>query len=109
MILEDLVNFLDKKYHHKRIIKFLSNYKIDIIIDVGAHKGEFLNHCKSSIKFKKAYTFEPQKNIFQILINNFNQDHRINHNNIALGDNNKKKIINISNLTLNIIAKRIKL
>lgn len=99
MIFEDLVNFLDKQYHHKRIIKFLSNYKIDTIIDVGAHKGEFLNNCKLNIRFNKAYTFEPQKDIFQILVNTFDQDDRVNHNNIALGDDNKKKIININKLT----------
>ena len=42
MIFEKLINFIDKNYHHKRVIKFLSNYKIDLIIDVGSHKGEFL-------------------------------------------------------------------
>ena len=39
MIFEKLVNFIDKNYHHKRLIKFLNNYKIDLIIDVGSHKG----------------------------------------------------------------------
>ena len=64
MLLEKLVNFLDKKYHHKRVIRFLNNYEIDSIIDVGSHKGEFLANCIPEISFKKAYTFEPQKNIF---------------------------------------------
>ena len=99
MQLEKLVNFLDKNYHHKRIIKFLNNYKIDSIIDVGAHKGEFLDNCIPSISFKNAYTFEPQKDIFKILIKNFHKDQRIKNYNIALGDDNKRKIMNISKLT----------
>ena len=99
MPLEKLVNFLDKNYHHKRIIKFLNNYKIDSIIDVGAHKGEFLDNCIPSISFKNAYTFEPQKDIFKILIKNFDKDRRIKNYNIALGSENKKKIMNISKLT----------
>ena len=36
MILENLINFLDKNYHHKRIIKYLINHKIESIIDAGA-------------------------------------------------------------------------
>tara|TARA_Y100000741_G_scaffold332707_1_gene288835 strand:- start:4692 stop:5375 length:684 start_codon:yes stop_codon:yes gene_type:complete len=99
MLLEKLVNFLDKKYHHKRVIKFLNNYEIDSIIDVGSHKGEFLTNCIPNISFKKAYTFEPQKKIFKILIKKFNKDSRIKSYNIALGNKNKKEIININRLT----------
>ena len=39
MILEKFINFIDKNYHHKRLVKFLNNYKIDLIIDVESHKG----------------------------------------------------------------------
>ena len=99
MLLEKLVNFLDKNYHHKRIIKFINNYKIDSIIDVGAHKGEFLHNCIPKICFKNAYAFEPQKDIFKILTKKFDKDPRIKNYNIALGDDNKKKIMNISKLT----------
>ena len=99
MLLEKLINFLDKNFHHKRLIKFLNNYEINTIIDVGAHKGEFLDNCISNISFKNAYTFEPQKDIFQILIKNFDKDQRIKNYNIALGDDIKRKIININKLT----------
>ena len=99
MLLEKLVNFLDKNYHHKRIIKFLNNYKIDSIIDVGAHKGEFLDNCIPSILFKNAYAFEPQRDIFKILIKNFERDSRVKNYNIALGAEKTNKIININKLT----------
>tara|TARA_A100001011_G_scaffold398968_1_gene505443 strand:- start:218 stop:901 length:684 start_codon:yes stop_codon:yes gene_type:complete len=99
MLLENFINFLDKNYHHKRIIKFLKKYQIDLFIDVGAHKGEFLLNLISSIKFDKAYTFEPQEDIFEILKNKLINDKRIIHNNFALSDVNDSKQININKLT----------
>ena len=31
-------------FHHKRILKYLRNLDIDKVIDIGAHKGEFLEN-----------------------------------------------------------------
>ena len=99
MIFEKLINFIDKNFHHKRVIKFLSNYKIDLIIDVGSHKGEFLKNTIPHISFKKAYTFEPQSTIFDILKNNLINDNRILNNNLGISDINGKKILTIDKLT----------
>ena len=68
------------------LIKFLDNYKIDLIIDIGSHKGEFLSNVIKCIPFKKAYTFEPQKEVFEILKNNLINDNRILHNNLGISD-----------------------
>jgi len=94
MIFEKFINFIDKNYHHKRLIKFLKNYKIDLIIDIGSHKGEFIKNIIKYIHFQKAYTFEPQKEVFEILKNNLINDNRILHNNLGISDKvGKKKII----------------
>ncbi len=99
MIFENFINFIDKNYHHKRLVKFLKNYKIDLIIDVGSHKGEFINNVIEHIPFKKAYTFEPQKEVFEILKNNLVNDNRVLHNNLGISDNVGKKKITINKLT----------
>ena len=99
MVLENLINFLDKNYHHKRIIKYLKNHKIDLVIDVGAHKGEFLINIIPHVPFKKAYTFEPQLDVFSILKKKLNNDERIKHNNLALSEIIEKKKITINKLT----------
>ena len=99
MVLENLINFLDKNYHHKRIIKYLKNHKIDLVIDAGAHKGEFLINIIPHVPFKKAYTFEPQLEVFNILKKKLINDERIKHNNIALSEIIEKKIITINKLT----------
>ena len=78
MVLENLINFLDKNYHHKRIIKYLRNHKIDSVIDAGAHKGEFLINIMPHVPFKKAYTFEPQLEVFNILKKKFLSKKSIN-------------------------------
>ena len=99
MVLENLINFLDKNYHHKRIIKYLKNHKIDLVIDAGAHKGEFLINIIPHVPFKKAYSFEPQLEVFNILKKKLINDERIKHNNLALSEIIEKKIITINKLT----------
>ena len=99
MVFENLINFLDKNYHHKRIIKYLRNHKIDLVIDAGAHKGEFLINIMPHVPFKKAYTFEPQLDVFNILKKKLNNDERIKHNNLALSEIIQKKRITINKLT----------
>ena len=99
MIFEKFINFIDKNYHHKRLIKFLKNYKIDLIIDIGSHKGEFIKNIIKYINFQKAYTFEPQKEIFDILKKNLINDNRILHNNLGISDKVGKKKITINKLT----------
>ena len=99
MIFEKFINFIDKNYHHKRLIKFLKNYKIDLIIDIGSHKGEFIKNIIKYINFQKAYTFEPQKEIFDILKKNLINDNRILHNNLGISDKLGKKKIIINKLT----------
>ena len=42
LIFENLFNSLDN-FHLKRVIEYLNKYNIKNLIDVGAHKGEFLN------------------------------------------------------------------
>ena len=99
MLLENFINFLDKNYHHKRIINFLKNYKIDLIIDVGSHKGEFLLNIINYLTFKKAYSFEPQIEVFDILKKKLNNNEKIIYNNIALSNIIGKKRIIINKLT----------
>ena len=67
MNFEKIINYIDNKYHHKKIVKYLSNYKISKLIDVRSHKGEFLKNFLKSKKIKSVYAFEPQIDIYKIL------------------------------------------
>ena len=99
MIIEKLMVFLDRTYHQKKIIKFLKNKNIKLLIDVGAHKGEFIN-CGLQIKsIEKIIAFEPQKKIFELLKKKFIHNNKVNLNNTALDIENSKKKIKTNKLS----------
>ena len=99
MNFEKIINFINNNYHHRRIVKFLNRNKISKIIDVGSHKGEFLQCFLKLKKIKTVYAFEPQIEIFNILNENLKKYKNINKYNIALDFKNGNKKIYINKLT----------
>jgi len=93
-----LLSFFDF-FHQRKIIKFLSKKnltKIDILIDVGAHKGESIELFLKNMNVKKIISFEPSpinflrlKNIKDHYIKKFNKTDIIIEN-IGLGNENKE-------------------
>ena len=72
---------------------FLDEFSKEIngIIHVGAHTGQEVNEYS---KYKnKIILFEPQKDIFDKLIENVSKNPNVNCYNIGLGSKNEKKII----------------
>ena len=89
-----LINNLDS-FQLWRISKFLNKYKFDTIIDVGAHKGEFIEYCLKYLNPKQVFGFEPQRNINYILKKRFKKN-KVIISNLAIGKNNKKEILYIN-------------
>ena len=60
---------LDKYIHQKKIISNLEkiNTKIDIIFDVGSHKGTYTDLFLKNFNISKSFIFEPQKDIFHYI------------------------------------------
>jgi FkbM family methyltransferase len=93
-----LLSFFDF-FHQKKIIKFLSKNdltKIDILFDVGAHKGESINLFLSNMSVRKIISFEPSpinflqlENIREHYLKKFNKT-EILIENIGLGSENKE-------------------
>ena len=86
-----VLSIFDKIYQ-KKIIKNLNlifNKNIDIVFDVGAHKGEFIKLIIDNFNSKKIYSFEPSK-IFDKLKENIKKMNKIEGdiylNNFALGE-----------------------
>ena len=67
MFIENLINFIDKVYHQKRIVNFLYKEPIKTIVDVGSHKGEFIHYILKISSISAIYAFEPPKKFFNIL------------------------------------------
>ena len=97
MLIEKLF-YLMNKLHHYFIAKYSQNLEFNYLIDVGAHKGEFLSSFIKFKKIKKYFCFEPQKDIFNVLKKDY-KSRKIKYFNHALGEKKKKTKIYISSLS----------
>ena len=87
-------------FHHKRIFLYLKNLDIDKIIDIGAHKGEFLEKMLKIEKINSFYAFEPQKDIFNILSKKFSKNNKITLLNYAADKEVANKKLQINKLSM---------
>jgi FkbM family methyltransferase len=98
-ILSHLIDFIDQYYHQKIILKRLKELKLEIIFDIGAHKGEFSKSILNIKTTKKIYAFEPQKKIFNEYSKILNKNQKIKYINFALSDVSGKRRIQINKKT----------
>jgi len=98
-LIEKIFNPLSS-FHHKRISKYLSELDIEKIIDIGAHKGEFLESTLKIEKVNSFYAFEPQKNIFKELNGKFSDNQKITLFNYAMDKEITNKKIKINKLSM---------
>jgi FkbM family methyltransferase len=99
MIIDKFLQFLDKNIHKIRISSFLKKQLIETVIDVGAHKGEFIESILKVNSVTEVIGFEPQKKIFNILLKTFCNNNIVSLNNIALSEKEEKKIMKINKLS----------
>ena len=92
-----LLSIFDKIYQKKiiKIFKDIFNDKINILFDVGAHKGETIKLFMKNFKIDKIYSFEPSPYNFNDLKKNLNKIElnktSINIYNLALGEKEEIK------------------
>ncbi len=98
-IIEKIFNPISS-FHHKRIYRYLNELDIEKIIDIGAHKGEFLENMLKIEKVKSFYAFEPQKNIFNELKEKFSKNEKITLFNFAMDKEISNKKLRINKLSM---------
>ena len=98
-LIEKIFNPLSS-YHHKRISRYLCELDIEKIIDIGAHKGEFLESMLKIDKLSFFYAFEPQKNIFNELNQKFSKNENIKLFNLAIDKEIANKKLKINKLSM---------
>ena len=98
-LIEKIFNPLST-FHHKRISKYISQLDIEKIIDIGAHKGEFLENMLKIDKVNSFYAFEPQKNIFNELSEKFSKNDKITLFNFAMDKEITNKKLKINKLSM---------
>ena len=95
-LISSVLDFIDKYYHQRAINKILIGLNLKKVIDIGAHKGEFLKNIISIKKKIKIYSFEPQSKIFKGLKSNFKNKKNIFIYNLAISNISKNKKLNIN-------------
>ena len=98
-IIEKIFNPLSS-FHHKRIFRYLRELDIDKIIDIGAHKGEFLEKMLKIEKVNFFYAFEPQKIVFKELNEKFSRNKKIKLFNYAMDKEITNKKLKINKLSM---------
>jgi FkbM family methyltransferase len=88
-------------FYQKKIITFFKNNlgsRCDVLLDVGAHKGETISNFLKNFKIKNIYSFEASKNTYQVLesnvdrIRNVYKDSNIEIFNFGVGNSVESKI-----------------
>ena len=98
-----ILNFFLTLIDHKNKTKIVKYFKKNTsgnltLIDVGAHKGETIKYFAKFLNIGNVYAFEPNKIIYQKLLNNISKlEKDVNCFNIALGDKDEIKALNILN------------
>ena len=86
-------------FHHNRIFRYLCKIDIEKVIDIGAHKGEFLENMLKIEKINSFYAFEPQKNIFDELNKKFSNNKKVTLFNYAMDKEIANKKLRINKLS----------
>jgi len=98
MIIKKIFAFFSE-HHHRSISNYAKNLDFDMMIDIGAHEGEFLSSFLKIRKIKKFYCFEPQIKIFEKLKKKYEKNNKIKFFNFPLGEKSKKTRLFLSKLT----------
>jgi FkbM family methyltransferase len=96
LLITKILDYIDNNYHQKNIEKELKKINLKIVIDVGAHKGEFLNSILRLNKKIKIFSFEPQKKIFFYLRSKFKKKKNVFTFNNAMSDKSGTKLLKIN-------------
>jgi FkbM family methyltransferase len=76
--------------------KWLQNFGISTILDIGANEGQFIQKISKVLPDAKIYSFEPLKDSFIKLEKMVSDKKNITAFNFALGDEDKEAIINLN-------------
>ena len=106
-IIKFILNIFDF-FTQQKILKVLSknfeNNSLSVLVDVGSHKGEYINSIKKKFNIQKIYGFEPNPDIYKILKKKI-VDEKINLFNFGISDENGKiefyKNLETSSSTIN--------
>jgi FkbM family methyltransferase len=91
-----ILGFFDKFTQDKvfKFIKTIINNKINTLLDVGSHKGEYIININKSFLINKIFGFEPSPRSYEILLRNTKKMDNTEVFNSAVGKEDGVSILN---------------
>lgn len=81
-------------------LSWLQNRNINIVFDIGANVGQFAEEIRHELPDAQIYSFEPVKETYDTLVENFSHDKKFRAFNVGLGSKKESKEIKISAYSL---------
>lgn len=95
-VLQKFIYKIHLKNDYKRRLKIINNCKINLLFDIGANAGQYSKKMRNLGYTKKIISFEPLKDVFEVLKQHALHDKNWIVNNYALGNEDSVGIINVS-------------
>ena len=89
-----LFDYLTEKKIINQLKKVFLNKKTISLIDIGAHKGEYISSIIKNFNISKAYCFEPNPKVFRILNNKISFNKKIKLLNYGASNNSGNVLFN---------------
>ena len=98
------ISRINKKYENINLEELLSRKKKinninPIVFDVGGNKGQSIEKFKKILNDPIIHSFEPNKEVFDVMCSKFKKDDKVFCNNFALGNKIENKEFNITEKT----------
>jgi FkbM family methyltransferase len=100
---ESVVNVVDR-IHARRLRAYYREKPIDLVVDVGSHKGEFI--CRLWNDEIPIYSFEPQSSVRHILKENTRSKNVLEYFGFAVSDYEGEIVLFLNHLTSTTSTKR---
>lgn len=81
-------------------LSFFRSYNIETVFDIGANMGQFAEEIRHELPDAQIYSFEPVKETYDTLVENFSNDKKFRAFNVGLGSKKESKEIKISAYSL---------
>jgi len=89
-----LFDYLTEKKIINQLKRVFLNKKTISVIDIGAHKGEYISSIIKNFNISKAYCFEPNPKVFKILNNKISLNKKIELLNYGASNNSGNILFN---------------
>lgn len=98
----DVIKYPQKNTIDKRLVDILKETQVDLILDIGANRGQFAQTMFSSGYSGKLLSFEPVNSVYQLLLENAKSFPNWQvYERCCIGDKVGENAINVSNLVGN--------